>query len=342
MTTAQAAEARHLDDLVLAGQQGDEPAFTAIIERYRPELQVHCYRMLGSLEDAEDLVQETFLRAWRGRHSFQGRSSIRAWLYRIATNACLDAIERLKRVVPAQRADNHGGEASAFEVSWLQPYPDQLLEAIPSREQDPGAAIVNRETIELAYVTAMQHLPPKQRAVLILRDVLDWPAKDTAALLELSVASVNSALQRARATLRQRLPERRTEWEASANAASVERSILQQYIEATERSDVHTLVGLLREDARFSMPPEPDLIVGAQSIIDYWVAGGFGSPEFGEFRSVPTMANRQLAAMWYLKQPDDTAYRAISLDVLRIESGLITEVTTFRPEPERFGLPAVL
>ena len=182
---------------------GDRDAFTAIAERHRRELQVHCYRMLGSFDDAEDLVQETFLRAWRSRATYQGRSTFRAWLYRIATNACLDALEKRPRT-PTQSG----------EVTWLQPYPDRLLEDAAPSDAEPDALVVAKETIELAFLVAIQHLPPQTRAVLILRDVLGWPAKDTAALLDTSVAAVNSALQRAHAALKQHLPERRTDWAA--------------------------------------------------------------------------------------------------------------------------------
>ena len=180
----------------------DEPAFSGLAERHRRELHVHCYRMLGSFEDAEDTVQETFLRAWRRRETFEGRSTFRAWLYRIATNACLDLLAK-RRPEPAT-----GGE-----VLWLQPYPDRLLDELPAGDADePEAVAVARETIELAYVVAVQHLAPRPRAVLILRDVLGWPAKDVAELLGDSVNSVNSALQRARAGMREHLPAERQDW----------------------------------------------------------------------------------------------------------------------------------
>src|SRR5262245_12072213 len=186
---------------VAAAQAGDEAAFSGLVELYRPELQVHCYRMLGSLEDSEDLIQETLLRAWRKRRGFQGRSTFRAWLYRIATNACLDALaRRQRRVSPRQ------------EARWLQPDPDELLGELRATDAQPEETVVSRETIELALLVATRHLTPKQRAVLILRDVLGCSAKDSAARLDTTVASVNSALQRARATLKRRLPVRRLDW----------------------------------------------------------------------------------------------------------------------------------
>ena len=173
----------------------DRASFTASVERYRPELRVHCYRMLGSFEESEDLVQETFLRAWRRRQTFEGRSSLRAWLYRIATNACLDALDKRPRTVSV-----------TGEVLWLQPYPDELLEELVGAGDDPEATVVSKETIELAYLVAIQRLVPLQRAVLILRDVLGLSAKETASVLETSVPAVNSALQRARAAIGDHLP----------------------------------------------------------------------------------------------------------------------------------------
>jgi RNA polymerase sigma-70 factor (TIGR02960 family) len=308
-----------------------ETVFGARLERHRRELQVHCYRMLGSFEEAEDLVQETFLRAWRKRETFEGRSSFRAWLYRIATNACLDALARRPRRLAAQQA----------EVPWLQPFPDELLEEIPAAEDEPDIAVVAKETIELAFLAAIQHVPPRPRAVLILRDVLDWPAKDTAALLETSVASVNSALQRARATLRQRLPERRHEWRP--DATEEERALVDRYVEASERGDAAGLAAMMREDARFSMPPQPGVWVGRDEIVAAWVQGGFGTAEFGAFRCLATRANRQPAVACYLRREDWDEARAFALDVLRIEDGKIAEIITFDAEVfPAFGLPRAL
>jgi RNA polymerase sigma-70 factor (ECF subfamily) len=179
--------------VVNAARAGDETAFSRLVEGYRRALGVHCYRMLGSFEDSEDLVQETFLRAWRGRESFEGRSTFRAWLYRIATNACLDFLDRQPRARQIASAADYGGDPPPAMIPWLQPYPDRLLEGIAPGDAEPEVAIVARETMELAFLAAIQHLPPKQRAVLILRDVLGWPAKDTAALLETTVASVIEA-----------------------------------------------------------------------------------------------------------------------------------------------------
>jgi RNA polymerase sigma-70 factor, ECF subfamily len=297
----------------------DEPAFAARLERHRRELQVHCYRMLGSFEDSEDQVQETFLRAWRKRDGFAG-GSFRAWLYRIATNACLDAIARARRPAPTG------------EVPWLQPYPDHLLEGIAASDDEPEAAIVAKETIELAFMVAIQHLPPRPRAVLILRDVLGWSAKDTAALLETSVAAANSALQRARAALKKHLPEHRLEWAPGTDPSEQERALLQRYVDASESADVDALAALMREDARFSMPPEPGLYVGRDLIAKYWKDGGIGTPEWRHFRCVLTRANRQPAVAVYRRRPGESEYRPLALDVLRIEDGEIAEITTFPGE----------
>src|SRR5690242_5262289 len=197
------------DEVVAAAREGDEAAFTTLVERHQGELRVHCYRMLGSLDEAEDLTQEAFLRAWKNLGKFEGRSTFRAWLYRIATNLCLDALEgRSRRVLPHELtapSDPSLGLRPRTDIPWLQPFPDRLWEPAGPREAEPDAAVVDRETIELAFLAAIQHLPARQRAVLILRDVLGWPARDTAELLDTSVASANSALQRARTTLRDNL-----------------------------------------------------------------------------------------------------------------------------------------
>jgi RNA polymerase sigma-70 factor (ECF subfamily) len=317
---------RTQDELVAAAQAGDEAAFAALVEPHRRELRVHCYRMLGSFDEAEDQVQETFLRAWRARASFRGRSTFRAWMYRIATNTCLDVLGRR----PALE--------DPAEIPWLQPFPDRLL---PS-EDEPDAVVVARETIELAFLAAVQLLPPRQRAVLILRDVLGWRAKDTAELLDMSVPAANSALQRARAALRDQLPEQRLEWTA-AERTEEERALVQRYVEVSERGDARALADLMREDARFSMPPEPGVWVGRETILDFWTEGGFGTDEFGDIRCMLTAANRQPAVANYTRRPGDAEYRALALDVLRIEGGEIVEIVTFSDAVyPTFGLPPTL
>jgi RNA polymerase sigma-70 factor, ECF subfamily len=323
VSRAEAARSRPDDAaLVDAALAGDRSAFGEVVERYRRELQVHCYRMLGSFEDAEDVVQETLLRAWRKRKSFGGRSTFRAWLYGIATNACLDALKRRPRPAPSE-------QANPADMPWLQPYPDRLLEGIAPRDEEPDAVVVEKETIELAFLVSIQQLPPRQRAVLILRDVLGWSAKETAYLLQGSVAAVNSALQRARGAMREHLPERRSEWAPGSDPSSEERALVERYIEANDRGDTAALVELLGEEARFTMPPEPTVVVGGEAIVSFWVEGGFGSEAFGELRCLPTRANMQPAVACYVRRPGDTAFRALAIDVLRIEDGLIAEISTF-------------
>jgi RNA polymerase sigma-70 factor (ECF subfamily) len=322
--------------------------FAERFERHRRELQVHCYRMLGSFEESEDLVQETFLRAWRGRESFsdRGGSSFRAWLYRIATNACLDVLRgRRARILPSEVTEP--GDPAApppppADLPWLQPYPDRLLESIAPPEDEPGAVVVARETIELAFLAAIQHLPPRQRAVLILRDVLGWSAKDTASQLDGSVTSVNSALQRARATLRDHLPEQRTEWAKVSAPTEEERELLRRYLEAHERADVDELAELLREDARLTMPPIPTWYAGREGILTA-MRQGF-APQFGHLRAVVAAANTQPAAAHYLRPPGESEYRPLALDVLRIEGGVIAEITSFVSAElfPAFGLPPKL
>jgi RNA polymerase sigma-70 factor (ECF subfamily) len=305
----------------------DEPAFSALAERHRRELHVHCYRMLGSFQDAEDAVQETFLRAWRRRETFERRATFRAWLYRIATNACLDLLAK-RRPEPAT-----GGE-----VPWLQPYPDQLLDELPADDaNEPETVAVARETIELAYLVAVQHLAPRPRAVLILRDVLGWPAKDVAEALGDSVNSVNSALQRARAGMREHLPAERQDWTGGAMDAGT-RGLVRRYVEAGVATDIDGLVALLREDVRCSMPPTPGLFVGRDAVVSDWVGSGFQGMK--GLRSVLTSVNRQPAVAFYLWREREGAYLPLTIDVLRITGAAITEIVTFHDDQfPRLALP---
>src|ERR1700682_3416297 len=232
------------DQMVAAALAGDEPAFAALSERHRRELHGHCYRMLASFDDAGGAVQETLLRAWRSRDSFDGSMLFRAWLFRIATNVCLDMLRRSSRRLTAMH--------SFAEVPWLQPYPDALLDEVAPSEDQPDAVVIERETIELAFLAAMQVLPPRQRAALIARDVLGWPASETASLLETSVAAANSALQRARATMQEHLPARRAEWSAGEPSAE-ELALLERFIDAHERGDAAAAVAISSEDLRITM-----------------------------------------------------------------------------------------
>jgi RNA polymerase sigma-70 factor (ECF subfamily) len=304
--------------------------FETLVRRHRGELRVHCYRMLGSLDEAEDLVQETFLRAWRGIDRFEGRCSPRAWLYRIATNACLDALDgRSRRVLPYD-------PSPPAEVRWLQPFPDRLREPV-----DPEAAAVDRETIELAFLAAIQHLPPRQRAALILCDVLGWPARETAAALDGSPASVNSALQRARATLREHLPARRQDWAPSATPSADELAVLRRYMSAVERADVAAVADLLAREVRATMPPYRFWMRGRAAVVEAlsesWDPR---TPHYvGRFRMVPTGANGQPAAAAYTRLSGD--FLPFAITVLRVEDGLIAEMTAFHDPGlfAAFGVP---
>ncbi|HSS58799.1 MAG TPA: RNA polymerase subunit sigma-70 [Solirubrobacteraceae bacterium] len=322
------------DPVVAAAKAGDEAAFATLVDRHRRELHVHCYRMLGSFEEAEDLVQETFLRAWRKRESFAGGPGFRAWLYRIATNASLDAIRSRSRRVASL--------GSFAEIPWLQPYPDRLLDEVAPSDAEPDAVVVARETIELTFVAVIQLLPPQQRAVLILRDILDWSAAETAALLDTTVAAANSALQRARATLREQLPQRPAGHSRPADLSADERALLQGFIDTHERGDAAGAAALLREDVRITMPPYPLCYEGLDAIAPL-LDRAFGPPSMGDWRLVPTRANRQPAAASYLLAPGDTVYRAFKLDVLRVQDGAIAEITTFGSDLfEAFGLAQTL
>jgi RNA polymerase sigma-70 factor (ECF subfamily) len=329
---------------VLVG--GDESAFTALVERHRSELRVHCYRMLGSFDEAEDLVQETFLRAWKNLGGFEGRSTVRAWLYRIATNACLDALDgRARRVLPqhlSPASDPSAALPPRTDIPWLQPFPDRMA---PSETQ-PDAVAVSRETIELAFLAAIQHLPPRQRAVLILRDVLGWPAKQTAVLLEGSVASVNSALQRARATLKEHLPERRVDWAPAADPTAQEQAVLRRYMDAMERADLAAVADLLAEEVRTMMPPYPMWFQGRDTVVAALSASWNteSTTYVGRFRMVPTRANRQPALATYVQSPGDPEYRAFAISVLRIEDGRVAEATAFHDPGlfAAFALPTTL
>ena len=300
-------------DVLTAVRAGDEATFAGLVDQYRRQLHVHCYRMLGSVDDADDALQETFLRAWKGRSTFEGRASLRTWLYRIATNVCLDALHRRRRrVLPpdvvAPSSDLPITVDTAEAIPWLQPYPDHLLDPSAPAGQEPDAVAIRRETMEITYLAAIQHLPPRQRAVLLLRDSLGWSARETAGLVGASVASVNSSLQRARETLRNRLPERRADWPAPQAVTDLERVLLARYMEATERADAAGFTALLAEDARQTMPPAPFWLLGRDAIgaMARWY---FEREPLGEWRAVPIGANLQPAAAFYLRAPGAQEFR---------------------------------
>jgi RNA polymerase sigma-70 factor (ECF subfamily) len=321
---------------IAAVRSGDTARFALITERHRRELQVHCYRMLANYEDAQDMTQETFLRAWNKRESFKGHAALRTWLYRIATNACLDFLEKRNDRTPVPAGLPGGGS----EVHYLQPYPDRML------PEDPQESVVARETIELAFIVAVQHLPPRQRAVFILRDVLGWPASKVASALELTVASVTSALQRARVTMREQLPDRRLDWRSPATheLSDDERTVVRSYMDAHERNDLDGLMALLRDDLRFTMLPDPGtLVVTAEDAVDGWVSSGLFRRGYDDWRCIATTVNRMPAAALYLRGPGDPEYRLFTIAVLHIVDGKITELTGFDATDKPWlSLPATL
>jgi RNA polymerase sigma-70 factor (TIGR02960 family) len=301
------------------------------LDAHRRELTAYCYRMLGSGFDAEDAVQETMVRAWKASDSFEGRSSARSWLYRIATNVCLDMLRQRSRQATAM--------TSYADVPWLQPYPDPLLDEVAG--DGPADVVIGRETIELAFLAALQVLPPRQRAALIIRDVLGLPAADAAELLGVSVAAANSAVQRARSQLREHLPPRRADWSAREPSAA-ERELLAQFIEAHERYDPEAIARISAADIRVTMPPYPYCFQGLDGLAPL-LKRAFGPDREGDWRLLPAAANRMAAAGSYLRRPGDTLFRPFKLDVLRIADGVIAEITTFGPAQfAALGLPPEL
>jgi RNA polymerase sigma-70 factor (ECF subfamily) len=328
-------------ELLKAARGGDEDAYGRLVEPHRRELHAHCYRMLGSIHDAEDALQDTLLRAWRALSRFEGRSSLRSWLYRIATNACLDTIEkRPKRVLPIDygpATDPHQGPGEPIvESVWVEPYPDERL-GLEDGLAGPEARYEQRESVELAFIAALQHLPATQRAVLILREVLGFSARETAEALETTTASVNSALQRARSAVENRLPEQSQQ--ATLRSLGDERlnETVNGYVDAWDRGDVDAVVGMLTEDASFAMPPLASWFRGRDAIATFLA----GWPLSGQWRwrHVRTRANGQEALAFYSWDPDAQAYKPFALNVLTLRGERISEITAFiarsTPSPDR-------
>jgi RNA polymerase sigma-70 factor, ECF subfamily len=322
-------------------------AFERLAKPFRREIKLHCYRMLGSLHDAEDLVQETYLRAWRSFEGFEG-GSFRAWLYRIATNACLDALASRKhaqRLLPDQRAPastQMPDGTPATDVAWLEPYPDSNLEGIADEAPNPEARYTSREAVQLAFVAAIQELPPRQRAALLLCDVLGWAAAEAATLLGGSIASINSALQRARDTLAKRYPDGRP-LEPSRPSATQQR-LLDRYLRAWERLDLDDFVALLKEDATYTMPPTPQWYAGRRAILTFFE---WAWKAYDGFRMVPTGANSQPAFAAYSRSTAGAPWAAHSIHVLSLEREAISALTLFyKPTSpgllDAFGLPLTL
>ena len=325
---------------------GDGEAFGELTEPYRRELQLHCYRILGSVQDAEDMLQETLLAAWRGLGGFEERASVRTWLYKIATNKCLNALRDAGR----RPAGSIRSEWSAppteptrrTEPLWLQPYPDVLLDDLPDAAPGPEARYESREAVALAFVAGLQRLPPRQRAVLVLRDVLGYPAAQAADMLAVSEVSVNSALQRARTTLAAQLPAASRD-SAPAPRSARERELTRRFADAFEASDTDRLVALLTDDAWLSIPPEPQEYQGHAAIAEFFATRPVWAARVAA-RLVPTRANDQPAFGYYRADPPAAGVHANGLVVLTLAGDKICAITRFTDHNlfRYFGLPQTL
>jgi RNA polymerase sigma-70 factor (TIGR02960 family) len=317
---------------------GNADAFRELTDPHRRELQVHIYRIVGSAQDAEDLLQETLLAAWRGLERFEGRASVRAWLYRIATNRSLDALRASRRRPEDERTTQMPEPTRWSEPVWLEPYPDVLLEGIPDQAPGPEARYETKEAIALAFVAGLQHVPPRQRAVLVLRDVLGYRAGEVAEMLETGEASVNSLLRRARAAFESRLPAAGRERAPLPNS-KLERDIVARFAETVENGDIDEMVALLTDDAWLTMPPLPHAYQGPSAISAF--LRGAEERRGAPMRLVPTRANTQPAFGCYLALPDTDVARAFSLLVLTLEGNQISAVTWFADSSlvPQFGLP---
>jgi RNA polymerase sigma-70 factor, ECF subfamily len=321
----------------------DEVSFRELVEEHHADLHAHCYRMLGSLHDADDAFQDAMLRAWKALPRFRGESSLRTWLHRIATNVCLDAIARRpKRVLPVDYGPptptgTPESERPVAVETWIEPYPDAEL-GIEDGAESPEARYERREALELAFVAALQHLPPRQRATLIMRDVLGYSAKETASSLETTVPSVNGALRRARSTVEERLPERSQQVTLRELGDRRLKELTGRFADAFERGETDEILQMLDESATFSMPPYPDWRQGREAVAESWLMPGGAPPRL---RYAETRANGQLALGTYCIDDERTAYLPIALDVLTLGEDSITAVFAFRDPAmfPRFGLP---
>jgi RNA polymerase sigma-70 factor (TIGR02960 family) len=331
-------------DLLTRARAGDGDAFRELIEPYRRELQVHCYRMLGSFQDAEDALQDTLLAAWQGLEGFEGRASIRTWLYRIATNRCVDALRSASRR-PAREWNMPGVEppepTRLGEVVWLEPYPDALLEGAIDVPLDPEARYEQTETISLAFVTTLQVLPARQRAVLILREVLGYHADEVADMLDSTVESVNSALKRARSSLQRRVPPTGDREPPPAPDSPAEQALVARFVRAYDSGDVDALVTLLTADVSLSMPPIPLEYQGHDAVARFYASVGMRQGRTLDL--VPTRANGQLAFGVYVRAPTGGIRHGIGLDVLTLTGDRIRAITHFDNSVlPSFGLPRSL
>jgi RNA polymerase sigma-70 factor (TIGR02960 family) len=327
------------EQVLVRARAGDPDAFAELIEPFRAELQLHCYRILGSAADAEDALQETLMAAWRGIGQFEGRSPVRAWLYRIATTRCLNAL-RGSRTRPVPEAARHLPEPTRLGAPlWLEPYPDLLLSELPDSAPGPEARYEAREAISLAFTAAIQHLPPMQRAVLILRDVLGFRAAEAVGILDCSTDTVNGLLKRARAAVARELPPGERERPPLPGSAA-ERRIVAQFTDAYERGDTKAIIALLANDASLTMPPLPFIYQGQAPVAGFLTA----ICATRRFRLIPTRANGQPAFGCYLCDPTAPVARAHGLIVLTLSGEQVTDITRFLDNSvlARFGLPRVL
>jgi RNA polymerase sigma-70 factor (ECF subfamily) len=329
------------EQTVARARAGDQDAFRELTDPYQRELQVHIYRIVGSTQDAEDLLQETLLGAWRGLEQFEGRASVRAWLYRIATNRSLDALRARRRRPQEQRMTQMPEPTRWSEPIWLEPYPDILLDRIPDEAPGPEARYETKEAIALAFIVGLQRLPPQQRAVLVLRDVLGYRAREVAEMLDTSEASVNSRLRRARAAFESRVPATGRERAPLPNSKP-ERDIVGRFAETVENGDIDGMVNLLTDDAWLTMPPLPHEYQGRNAISAF--LRGAEERRGAPMRLVPTRANTQPAFGCYLSMPESDVARAFSLFVLTLEGEQISAITWFADSSvfPQFGLPRLL
>ncbi len=329
-------------ELIDRARTGDETAFGELVGPYQRELQVHCYRILGSVADAEDALQETLVTAWRSLRQFEGRASVRTWMYRIATTRCLNILRAASRrpVMTLPQGVRPPEPSRLGEVLWLEPYPDLLLAELPDASAGPEARYEAREAMSLAFVTALQLLPPRQRAALILRDVLDFPAREVAAMLETTEQSVTSMLKRARSTLSRELPSADEEPPAPPGSPA-ERELIARMVEAFEAADVDGIVALMTEDAWLRMPPVPLEYQGRQLISDFYATVAFRQGR--RYRMVATRANGQPALAIYLRDPVNGVARAFGLLVLTLTGDRVSVMTRFdNAALPAFGLPRTL
>ena len=324
------------DQALARARTGDPDAFAELVEPFRAELQLHCYRILGSAADAEDALQETLMAAWRGLGQFEGRSHVRAWLYRIATTRSLNMLRGNRTQVVTEAADHLPEPTRLGEPLWLEPYPDMLLSDLPDGAPGPEARYEAREAISLAFTAAVQHLPPAQRAALILRDVLGFRAAEAADTLECSVDAANGLLKRARATIARQLPPGERERPPLPGSAA-ERRTVTRFTDAYERGDTNAIIALLTDDATLTMPPLPLIYQGKQPVADFHTA----ICATHRFRLIPTRANGQPAFGCYLCDPTAPVARAHGLLVLTLSGEQITDITRFLDNSilPRFGLP---